>query len=447
MDKSTNNTNTLVDMTAVQPATTRSSTISTLNEMFTPNRRNASYDPELYINLAYVLYMPIPDDLNNNEHWKKLLTIYNIKSRKQIFEDYLLDTVREIHTIHIAQVGLEPEQVKKFIEQCKNLEYLYCYDAYDIDFTGLTKLKYLHVHGYIKHIDTMANLINLTTLIFGNFDQDIDVLKNLTNLTKLALYFPFNRKIDALKDLTKLTDLTFDASFNQDVDALKNLTNLTHLTLGNDFNKSIDPLENLTNLTHLTFGRNFNKSIDPLENLTNLTHLTFGRNFNKPIDRLKYLTKLTHLEFGDVNGVFGGNFNQNIDALKYVTNLIYLKFGDDFDQDIDALKYLTSLEVIEFGNNFNQPVDALKNLTKLTQLDFGGRFNQPIDISRLTSLRHLVISNRYYSHKIYMPPQQLANLVHSIPEYIVSDSHNAAASASAMSGGNNKLSCIGYFTF
>jgi hypothetical protein len=124
----------------------------------------ASYDPDLYLDLAYALYNKrSPDECR----WRRLHDIYHIRHSQQIFDDYFLNSVMKIDTNIIRNDldrTLDSPMIKNYVEMCTNVETLSITLDRNINVLKLPKLKSLDIHIYDDMGDAAAQMDRISKL-------------------------------------------------------------------------------------------------------------------------------------------------------------------------------------------------------------------------------------------------------------------------------------------
>ena len=209
------------------------------------------------------------------------------------------------------------------IENCKNLEVIYCYSIVD----DLSKVEYL------KNL----NSIYITKL--QNFDNAIDSLKGLEKLTLLSI--SGNITVKSMKRIEELNN------------------SLVHITLSNVGIEKIEGLKKFTNLKSINLTTNNIKDITPIADIAsinNITGLYLDGNKNISGNRSDYTKK----ELEKINKIGeildrDGEIILGVEQFKLFTNYKNVKLN---------YKSLTSLEMFEGMTNLNK-LDLIGNAITL----------------------------------------------------------------------------------
>lgn len=199
------------------------------------------------------------------------------------------------------------------IENCKNLEVIYCYSIVD----DLSKVEYL------KNL----NSIYITKL--QNFDNAIDSLKGLEKLTLLSI--SGNMTVKSMKRIEELNN------------------SLVHITLSNVGIEKIEGLKKFTNLKSINLTTNNIKDITPIADIAsinNITGLYLDGNKNISGNRSDYTKK----ELEKINKIGeildrDGEIILGVEQFGLFTNYKNVKLN---------YKGLTSLEMFEGMTNLNK---------------------------------------------------------------------------------------------
>ena len=209
------------------------------------------------------------------------------------------------------------------IENCKNLEVIYCYSIVD----DLSKVEYL------KNL----NAIYITKL--QNFDNALDSLKGLEKLTLLSI--SGNMTVKSMKRIEELNN------------------SLVHITLSNVGIEKIEGLKKFTNLKSINLTTNNIKDITPIADIAsinNITGLYLDGNKNISGNRSDYTKK----ELEKINKIGeildrDGEIILGVEQFKLFTNYKNVKLN---------YKSLTSLEMFEGMTNLNK-LDLIGNAITL----------------------------------------------------------------------------------
>ena len=199
------------------------------------------------------------------------------------------------------------------IENCKNLEAIYCYSIVD----DLSKVEYL------KNLD----MIFITNL--QNFDNAIDSLKGLEKLKNLSI--SGNITVKSMKRIEELNN------------------SLVYITLSNVGIEKIEGLKKFTNLKSINLTNNNIKDITPIADIAsinNITVLYLDGNKNISGNRSDYTKK----ELEKINKIGeildrDGEISLGVEQFRLFTNYKNVKLN---------YKSLTSLEMFEGMTNLNK---------------------------------------------------------------------------------------------
>lgn len=199
------------------------------------------------------------------------------------------------------------------IENCKNLEAIYCYSIVD----DLSKV------GYLKNLD----MIFITNL--QNFDNAIDSLKGLEKLKNLSI--SGNITVKSMKRIEELNN------------------SLVYITLSNVGIEKIEGLKKFTNLKSINLTNNNIKDITPIADIAsinNITVLYLDGNKNISGNRSDYTKK----ELEKINKIGeildrDGEISLGVEQFRLFTNYKNVKLN---------YKSLTSLEMFEGMTNLNK---------------------------------------------------------------------------------------------
>ena len=199
------------------------------------------------------------------------------------------------------------------IENCKNLEAIYCYSIVD----DLSKVEYL------KNLD----MIFITNL--QNFDNAIDSLKGLEKLKNLSI--SGNITVKSMKRIEELNN------------------SLVYITLSNVGIEKIEGLKKFTNLKSINLTNNNIKDITPIADIAsinNITGLYLDGNKNISGNRSDYTKK----ELEKINKIGeildrDGEIVLGVEQFRLFTNYKNVKLN---------YKSLTSLEMLEGMTNLNK---------------------------------------------------------------------------------------------
>lgn len=199
------------------------------------------------------------------------------------------------------------------IENCKNLEAIYCYSIVD----DLSKVEYL------KNLD----MIFITNL--QNFDNAIDSLKGLEKLKTLSI--SGNITVKSMKRIEELNN------------------SLVYITLSNVGIEKIEGLKKFTNLKSINLTNNNIKDITPIADIAsinNITGLYLDGNKNISGNRSDYTKK----ELEKINKIGeildrDGEIVLGVEQFRLFTNYKNVKLN---------YKSLTSLEMFEGMTNLNK---------------------------------------------------------------------------------------------
>ena len=199
------------------------------------------------------------------------------------------------------------------IENCKNLESIYCYSIVD----DLSKVEYL------KNLNT----IFITNL--QNFDNAIDSLKGLEKLKTLSI--SGNITVKSMKRIEELNN------------------SLVYITLSNVGIEKIEGLKKFTNLKSINLTNNNIKDITPIADIAsinNITGLYLDGNKNISGNRSDYTKK----ELEKINKIGeildrDGEIVLGVEQFRLFTNYKNVKLN---------YKSLTSLEMFEGMTNLNK---------------------------------------------------------------------------------------------
>lgn len=199
------------------------------------------------------------------------------------------------------------------IENCKNLEAIYCYSIVD----DLSKVEYL------KNLD----MIFITNL--QNFDNAIDSLKGLEKLKNLSI--SGNITVKSMKRIEELNN------------------SLVYITLSNVGIEKIEGLKKFTNLKSINLTNNNIKDITPIADIAsinNITGLYLDGNKNISGNRSDYTKK----ELEKINKIGeildrDGEIVLGVEQFRLFTNYKNVKLN---------YKSLTSLEMFEGMTNLNK---------------------------------------------------------------------------------------------
>lgn len=199
------------------------------------------------------------------------------------------------------------------IENCKNLEAIYCYSIVD----DLSKVEYL------KNLNT----IFITNL--QNFDNAIDSLKGLEKLKNLSI--SGNITVKSMKRIEELNN------------------SLVYITLSNVGIEKIEGLKKFTNLKSINLTNNNIKDITPIADIAsinNITGLYLDGNKNISGNRSDYTKK----ELEKINKIGeildrDGEIVLGVEQFRLFTNYKNVKLN---------YKSLTSLEMFEGMTNLNK---------------------------------------------------------------------------------------------
>lgn len=199
------------------------------------------------------------------------------------------------------------------IENCKNLEAIYCYSIVD----DLSKVEYL------KNLD----MIFITNL--QNFDNAIDSLKGLEKLKNLSI--SGNITVKSMKRIEELNN------------------SLVYITLSNVGIEKIEGLKKFTNLKSINLTNNNIKDITPIADIAsinNITVLYLDGNKNISGNRSDYTKK----ELEKINKIGeildrDGEIVLGVEQFRLFTNYKNVKLN---------YKSLTSLEMFEGMTNLNK---------------------------------------------------------------------------------------------
>jgi len=230
------------------------------------------------------------------------------------------------------------------------------------EINGLEKLTSLEILdlsiNQIKEIECIDNLINLKTLLLGNFSHndgnEITEIKGLESLKKLEyLDLSFNgiTKIKNLNNHTNLKFLSLRKNNIIEIKGLERLRKLEELHLGGNQIKEIKGLERLTKLKQLHLEGNQITEIKGLKTLTNLEWLDLDFNRIKEIKGFETLIKLTVLNLSR-------NQITEIKALENLKNIRLLYLDKNQIIEINGLDKLTKLDHLSLAFN---PITEIKN--------------------------------------------------------------------------------------
>ncbi len=254
------------------------------------------------------------------------------------------------------------------IENCKNLEAIYCYSIVD----DLSKVEYL------KNLDT----IYITKL--QNFDNAIDILKGLEKLKNLSI--SGNITVKSMKRIEELNN------------------SLVYITLSNVGIEKIEGLKKFTNLKSITLNNNNIKDITPIADIAsinNITGLYLDGNKNISGNRSDYTKK----ELEKINKIGeildrDGEIILGVEQFKLFTNYKNVKLNYKGLTSLEMFEGMTNLNKLDLAGNYitledEKSQNILKSMKNLRSLNLfqNRKLTNIKPINELSSLTSLNLSS------------------------------------------------------
>ena len=254
------------------------------------------------------------------------------------------------------------------IENCKNLEVIYCYSIVD----DLSKVEYL------KNL----NAIYITKL--QNFDNALDSLKGLEKLTLLSI--SGNMTVKSMKRIEELNN------------------SLVHITLSNVGIEKIEGLKKFTNLKSINLTTNNIKDITPIADIAsinNITGLYLDGNKNISGNRSDYTKK----ELEKINKIGeildrDGEIILGVEQFKLFTNYKNVKLNYKSLTSLEMFEGMTNLNKLDLAGNYitledEKSQNILKSMKNLKSLNLfqNSKLSNIKPINELSSLTYLNLSS------------------------------------------------------
>lgn len=254
------------------------------------------------------------------------------------------------------------------IENCKNLESIYCYSIVD----DLSKVEYL------RNLDT----IFITNL--QNFDNAIDSLKGLEKLKNLSI--SGNITVKSMKRIEELNN------------------SLVYITLSNVGIEKIEGLKKFTNLKSINLTTNNIKDITPIADIAsinNITGLYLDGNKNISGNRSDYTKK----ELEKINKIGeildrDGEITLEVEQFRLFTNYKNVKLNYKGLTSLEMFEGMTNLNKLDLAGNYitledEKSQNILKSMKNLRSLNLfqNKKLANIKPINELSSLTDLNLSS------------------------------------------------------
>ena len=254
------------------------------------------------------------------------------------------------------------------IENCKNLEVIYCYSIVD----DLSKVEYL------KNL----NSIYITKL--QNFDNAIDSLKGLEKLKTLSI--SGNITVKSMKRIEELNN------------------SLAYITLSNVGIEKIEGLKKFTNLKSINLTTNNIKDITPIADIAsinNITGLYLDGNKNISGNRSDYTKK----ELEKINKIGeildrDGEITLEVEQFRLFTNYKNVKLNYKGLTSLEMFEGMTNLNKLDLAGNYitledEKSQNILKSMKNLRSLNLfqNKKLANIKPINELSSLTDLNLSS------------------------------------------------------
>lgn len=277
-------------------------------------------------------------------------------TKKELTDETKIRFANDNFEKYVSKIsGIETNDLK--FKWMKNQKILKINDAsitnlYDLVF--FPNLTSLEINGLtLKNLDGIENCKNLETIYCYSIVDDLSKVEYLKNLNSIyiAKLQNFDNAIDSLKGLEKLKNLSISGNITvKSMKRIEELNNsLVYITLSNVGIEKIEGLKKFTNLKSINLTKNNIKDITPIADIAsinNITGLYLDGNKNISGNRSDYTKK----ELEKINKIGeilyrDGEIILGVEQFGLFTNYKNVKLN---------YKGLTSLEMFEGMTNLNK---------------------------------------------------------------------------------------------